>query len=130
MCALNPPFTADDMNGLFRRVLKGQFNSIPSQYSMDMRMLIKTLLQVSPSSRPTTEQILSMPIVVKRIRKYFPETAHLFVPGLAASGGELTDAEAAAHRTSSSELLRTIKLSKNVFKLALPEPTYSQSQAN
>ena len=44
MCALNPPFTADDMNGLFRRVLKGQFNSIPSQYSMDMRMLIKTLL--------------------------------------------------------------------------------------
>ena len=72
-----------------------------------------------------------MPIVVKRIRKYFPETAHLFVPGLSASGGELTEAEtSAANQTRSSELLRTIKLSKNVFSLALPEPTYSQSQAN
>ena len=129
MCALTPPFTADDMNGLFRRVLKGQYNSIPSQYSMDMRMLIKTLLQVNATHRPNTEQILSMPIVVKRIRKYFPDTAHMFVPGLAAATtGELSaDTAAATHQTNSSELLRTIKLSKNVFKLALPEPTYTQS---
>ena len=28
MCALTPPFTADDMNGLFKRVLKGQYNCI------------------------------------------------------------------------------------------------------
>lgn len=46
MCALVPPFRADDMNGLFKRVLKGQYPPIPSHYSMDMRMLIKSLLQV------------------------------------------------------------------------------------
>ena len=46
MCALVPPFRADDMNGLFKRVLKGQYPPIPSHYSMDMRMLIKTLLHV------------------------------------------------------------------------------------
>ena len=28
-----------------------------------------------------------------------------------------------------SELLRTIKLSKNVFKLSLPAPAYGQGQA-
>ena len=46
MCALVPPFRADDMNGLFKRVLKGQYPPIPSHYSIDMRTLIKNFLQV------------------------------------------------------------------------------------
>jgi len=37
MCSLVPPFRADDMNGLFKKVLKGQYPPIPSHYSMDMR---------------------------------------------------------------------------------------------
>ena len=118
MCALVPPFRADDMNGLFKRVLKGQYPPIPSHYSMDMRMLIKTLLQVQASTRPNTEQILEMPIVVKRIRKYFTGKEGYFVPGLYNE-----DADMAA-QAADSELLRTIKLSKNVFKLSLPEATY------
>ena len=92
MCALVPPFRADDMNGLFKRVLKGQYPPIPSHYSMDMRMLIKTLLQVQAATRPNTEQILEMPIVVKRIRKYFPGRESYFVPGLFDNaGGEQSD---------------------------------------
>ena len=55
MCALVPPFRADDMNGLYKRVLKGQYPPIPSHYSMDMRQLIKAMLQVQASHRPTTE---------------------------------------------------------------------------
>ena len=38
---------------------------------MDMRQLIKTMLNVTPSARPDSEQILQMPIVQKRYRKYF-----------------------------------------------------------
>lgn len=82
MCALVPPFRADDMNGLFKRVLKGQYPPIPSHYSMDMRILIKALLQVQASQRPNTEQILEMPIVIKRIKKYFPGREAFFVPSL------------------------------------------------
>jgi NIMA (never in mitosis gene a)-related kinase 1/4/5 len=37
MCALVPPFRADDMNGLFKKILKGIYPSIPTHYSMDMR---------------------------------------------------------------------------------------------
>jgi NIMA (never in mitosis gene a)-related kinase len=55
MCALVPPFRADDMNGLFKRVLKGSYPPIPSHYSMDMRQLIKTLLQVQPQARPNCD---------------------------------------------------------------------------
>ena len=122
MCALVPPFRADDMNGLFKRVLKGQYPPIPSHYSMDMRMLIKTLLQVQASQRPNTEQILEMPIVVKRIKKYFPGREAYFVPALFDDGQSPNEH---VYPPEDSELLRTIKLQKNVFKLSLPQPTYS-----
>jgi hypothetical protein len=36
-----------------------------------MRQMIKHMLQVNPVSRPDTREILEMPIVVKRTRKYF-----------------------------------------------------------
>jgi hypothetical protein len=36
------------MNGLFKKVLKGAYPQIPSNYSMDMRSVIKSLLQVNP----------------------------------------------------------------------------------
>jgi NIMA (never in mitosis gene a)-related kinase len=63
MCALVPPFRADDMNGLFKKILKGQYPPIPNHYSMEMRAVIKSLVQVNAASRPTCDQILDMPIV-------------------------------------------------------------------
>lgn len=69
---------------------------------MELRSVIKSLIQVNAASRPTTDQILEMGIVAKRARKYFNNE----VP--------LKDIE------SESELLKTIKFSKNIFKLKLP----------
>mmetsp|Transcript_1315 Transcript_1315/g.1355 ORF Transcript_1315/g.1355 Transcript_1315/m.1355 type:complete len:177 (-) Transcript_1315:439-969(-) len=68
MTTLKPPFRANDMNGLYKRVLKGQYPKIPSNYSNDLAQLIKTLLQVQSSMRPTCEQILNLDIVKKRIQ--------------------------------------------------------------
>jgi hypothetical protein len=48
---------------------------------MDMRMLIKTLLQVQAATRPNTEQILTLPYVIKRIKKYFPGKEGYLIPG-------------------------------------------------
>jgi NIMA (never in mitosis gene a)-related kinase len=111
MCALVPPFRADDMNGLFKRVLKGSYPPIPSHYSMDMRQLIKTLLQVQPQARPNCEQILDMAIVQKRIRKYFHNR----------DGSPSTNFDSNIDTgITESELHRTIKLTSNVFKMALP----------
>ncbi|CDW78008.1 protein kinase domain containing protein [Stylonychia lemnae] len=107
-CALVPPFRADDMNGLFKKILKGQYPPIPNHYSMELRSVIKSLIQVNAASRPTCDQILEMGIVAKRARKYF----HNEIP--------LRDIE------SESELLKTIKFSKNIFKLKLPQATYEQ----
>lgn len=116
MCALVPPFRADDMNGLFKRVLKGSYPPIPSHYSMDMRQLIKTLLQVQPQTRPDTSQILDMPIVQKRIKKYFSNR----------DGSPTTQFDSQAETgITESELLKTIKLSANVFKMVLPTAQYN-----
>jgi NIMA (never in mitosis gene a)-related kinase len=109
MCALVPPFRADDMNGLFKRVLKGQYPPIPSHYSMDMRSLIKTLLQVTAQSRPDTAAVLELPFVVKRYRKYFLK-----------EDGSPVQIMARELEVQNTDLLRTIKLQKNVFKLELP----------
>jgi NIMA (never in mitosis gene a)-related kinase len=55
MIALKPPFTADDMQGLYKKVLKGHFPRIPKSYSHDLWTMCKTLIQVTPSSRPNCE---------------------------------------------------------------------------
>ena len=41
---LKPPFRADDMSGLYKRVVKGVYPKIPKHFSMDLSLLIKALL--------------------------------------------------------------------------------------
>jgi len=36
------------MEGLFKKVIKGEFESIPKQYSMELENLVKYLLKVNP----------------------------------------------------------------------------------
>lgn len=55
---------------------------------------------------------------MKRIRKYFSRDGQIN-PAIFDMTNESS--------TIDSELLRTIKLNKNVFKLSLPEPAYSQN---
>ena len=55
MIALNPPFTAKDMKGLYNRVIKGVYPKIPSTYSPDLSAMVGSLLKVDPKKRPSTE---------------------------------------------------------------------------
>lgn len=41
MTTLKPPFRANDMNGLFKRVLKGVYPKIPATYSAELNAMIK-----------------------------------------------------------------------------------------
>lgn len=55
MIALNPPFTARDMKGLYNRVIKGVYPKIPAKYSSDLSSMVAALLKVEPKQRPSTE---------------------------------------------------------------------------
>jgi hypothetical protein len=40
MICLNPPFQAEDMRGLYKKVIKGQYRKIPSNFSNDLSAII------------------------------------------------------------------------------------------
>lgn len=65
LAALGPPFRANDMQGLYRKVIRGQYPELPSNYTQDLGSVIHTLLQVNPALRPSCEKLLSMPIVLR-----------------------------------------------------------------
>ena len=68
MTTLRPPFKAVDMKGLYKKVVTVDYPSIPNKYSVDLSALIKSMLQLNPSLRPSCEQILAMPLVMKNIK--------------------------------------------------------------
>ena len=108
MITLRPPFRAQDMEGLFNKVCKGQYSRIPERFSDDLFQVVQFLLQVNPSSRPSCEQILNHPVVMKRI-EYFKSFA-----------GE--------DENEDKCLLKTIHMPKNLLFLSdkLPKPNYDK----
>ena len=108
MITLRPPFRAQDMEGLFNKVCKGQFSRIPERFSDDLFKIVQFLLQVNPIMRPNCEQILNHPIIMKRI-EYFKSFA-----------GEDDNEDRC--------LLKTIHMPRNLLFLSdkLPKPNYEK----
>ena len=55
MVTLKPPFRANDMNGLYKRVLKGVYPSIGNSFSAELAIIISRLLQVDAKARPSCQ---------------------------------------------------------------------------
>ena len=110
MAALKPPFRANDLPGLYKKIQKGSFDRIPSQYSLDLLNIITLCLQTSATQRPSCEELLNNPIVVKHSRGLVPHISS---------------------EKSKFELLSTIKVPKNIKALGqqLPKPNYDQLDA-
>lgn len=53
MCTLKPPFRANDMEGLYKKVIRGKFTHIQKSYTFELHHLIDLLLQVDPAKRPS-----------------------------------------------------------------------------
>jgi NIMA (never in mitosis gene a)-related kinase len=58
MATLKPPFRAEDMDGLYKKVIKGSYSKISDNYTKQLSGAIKMMLQVNPSNRPDAEQLL------------------------------------------------------------------------
>ena len=68
MAALKPPFTATDLQGLYKKVCAGIFERIPMIYSNDLQNVIASMLKLEPEKRPDTEQLLSNQLVHKNFK--------------------------------------------------------------
>ena len=110
---LRPPFRADDMAGLYRKVLRGVYSRIPEHFSSELGDVCKSLIQVQASVRPTCEQILAMPAVIRMGEQLFMDD---FYDDIEESPGR-------------NELLSTIRVPKNLLYLTdrLPKPSYEAS---
>ena len=108
MITLRPPFRAQNMEGLYNKVIKGQFCRIPDRFSNELFEIVKLLIQVNTGLRPSCDEILKNPIIQRRI-EYFKSFT-----------GELESEDKA--------LLQTIRIPKNLLFLSdkLPKPNYSK----
>lgn len=86
--------------------MKGVYDPIPASFSADLKTVIKELIQVNPSNRPSCEMILSMPSVKRNITEKLEQLSH-----------EASDV---------SDLLKTIKCPNNMRMITdrLPQPQY------
>ena len=112
MITLRPPFRAQNMEGLYNKVIKGQFSRIPDRFSNELFEIVKLLIQINTDSRPSCDEILRNPIIQKRI-EYFKSFT-----------GEQENEDKA--------LLQTIRIPKNLLFLSdkLPKPNYSKHMRN
>jgi NIMA (never in mitosis gene a)-related kinase len=101
------------MEGLYNKVIKGHYPKIGDRYSSDISEIIKMLLKVNPSDRPTCAQILKHPIIKKRL-EFFKSNANF----------EDID------NIDEGVLLQTIRIPKNVLFLAdrLPGSNYNKKK--
>ena len=112
MITLRPPFRAQNMEGLYNKVIKGQLSKLPERFSNELFDIVKLLIQVNSDLRPSCDDILKNKIIQKRI-EYFKSFT-----------GEQENEEKA--------LLQTIRMPKNLLFLSdkLPKPNYSKNIQN
>lgn len=98
---LRPPFRAKDMEDLYEKVIVGQYDPIPKNYSKELSFVIKHLLNTNPTLRPSCSEILNFECVKR----------HSYALG---------------NSYSCSNLIGAIKVPKEIKMIssALPKPKY------
>ncbi|CAD8112522.1 unnamed protein product [Paramecium sonneborni] len=118
MATLKPPFRAQNMEGLYKRVQRGLFERIPSKFSGELMTIIGLCLQVQSKSRPSCNQLLNNPILLRNARQFITESR--------------ISQQTQSSQAGSNILLQTIKLPKNLKQLKekLPKSKYLIESAN
>ena len=70
MAMLKTPFRSNTMEGLFQKIIKGDYPRLIKKYSEDLNYVISTMIRVHSKERPTTGEILEMEEVQKKNEEY------------------------------------------------------------
>ena len=110
MLTLNPPFKAANMEALYKKIIKGQYNKINSKYSRDIAEVVRNLLMIDPNDRPTCGEILRYDMVMERVDFF-------------------KDREGFVEEDNNSEeakLMKSFRITKNMRFISqqLPNPNY------
>lgn len=58
LAALSPPFRASSQLVLEKKIRAGSFERIPRQYSQELERVIRSMIQVEQSKRPTVDEVI------------------------------------------------------------------------
>jgi NIMA (never in mitosis gene a)-related kinase len=61
LCALQPPFQANSQQALYNKISSGKVQRLPSRYSDDLDMLVKSMLQLNQDLRPSAKDLYAHP---------------------------------------------------------------------
>ena len=73
MCALQPPFMADTIMRVSRKILIGKYQEIPDTFSSEVSNIIQMILCIDPNKRPNINEILSLKCLKERIKDLLNE---------------------------------------------------------
>ena len=77
MCALKPPFDADSLHALALKIVRGNYGSLPSRYSADLKRLLDQLLKVNQRERPNINAVLKQKLLAGRVKKFLSDAQFL-----------------------------------------------------
>eukprot|EP01138_Halocafeteria_seosinensis_P016381 gb/GECG01016712.1/.p1 GENE.gb/GECG01016712.1/~~gb/GECG01016712.1/.p1 ORF type:complete len:434 (+),score=43.15 gb/GECG01016712.1/:1-1302(+) len=119
LCALHPPFLANDVNGLARKIKTQPAPRVSRHYSEELAMIVARLLSKNPSTRPSINEVMEMPAIQK----------HMHLLPNNDDGGRYQNAP-------QSQLLATIKVPPALGRpgrncqLDLPDAAYPEEDAS
>ena len=67
---LEHAFLADNLLGLVYKIVKGNFDAIPEEYSDDLKNLVNKILNKDESKRPTVQEILLSPFLKSKMEDF------------------------------------------------------------
>ena len=119
MITLHPPFKAKNMDELYKKVLSGDIEKLPSKFSNDLYEVVLLLMKVNSNKRPNCGDILNNIHVKKRI-EFFNNMNNND------NDGNLVNVD----EKEEQSLLKTIRIPKNLLFLGnqLPKPNYNKSK--
>nr|XP_042901632.1 serine/threonine-protein kinase Nek8 isoform X2 [Parasteatoda tepidariorum] len=73
LMTLKRPFDAATLPALIMKIMKGSFDPVPNIYSLELRKLLSSMLNLDSNQRPTAAQIMCNPVMIKVIFKLYLE---------------------------------------------------------
>ncbi|XP_073456685.1 uncharacterized protein [Aquarana catesbeiana] len=70
MCNLKPAFDATNLLSLFFKIVKENYAPLADCYSTDLHLLVKTILDKCPETRPSANSILCLPYVQEHLKQF------------------------------------------------------------
>ena len=78
LCAQRPPFEANSITILIRKIMKSPIAPIPYIYSSNLRQLVTSMLNKHPSKRPNINKILNQDFIRSELHQIMDSTMRQF----------------------------------------------------